>query len=162
VKADNQILEKATRRALCGKGAHAETPTVFSEMNWKLAGTRPAGAPHSLFQLLNHMIYWQDWAVKWLDGEQPPIPKHAPGSWPGGAEPASAEEWKQTVARFENGLDRLERQAGEGDLLSKRGSKSRLEMLQTIAGHNSHHAGQAVLLRQMLGAWPPPSGGLTW
>jgi hypothetical protein len=40
--------------------------------------------------------------------------------------------------------------------------KSRLEMLHTIAGHNSYHVGQVVLLRQLLAAWPPPSGGLTW
>lgn len=31
-----------------------------------------------------------------------------------------------------------------------------------IATYNSHHAGQVVLLRQLLGKWPPRSGGLTW
>jgi hypothetical protein len=35
-------------------------------------------------------------------------------------------------------------------------------MLQAIASHNSYHAGQVVALRQILAAWPPPSGGLTW
>jgi hypothetical protein len=35
-------------------------------------------------------------------------------------------------------------------------------MLQTIGAHNSYHLGQVVQLRQMLGAWPPASGGLTW
>jgi hypothetical protein len=25
-----------------------------------------------------------------------------------------------------------------------------------------HHAGQVAFLRQLLGEWPPPSGGLTW
>jgi uncharacterized damage-inducible protein DinB len=35
-------------------------------------------------------------------------------------------------------------------------------MAQTMGAHNSYHAGQAVLLRQLLGQWPPPSGGLTW
>jgi len=31
-----------------------------------------------------------------------------------------------------------------------------------MAAHNSHHLGQVVLLRLMLGAWPPPSGSYTW
>jgi uncharacterized damage-inducible protein DinB len=31
-----------------------------------------------------------------------------------------------------------------------------------MAAHNSHHLGQVVLLRQILGAWPPPSGSYTW
>jgi hypothetical protein len=35
-------------------------------------------------------------------------------------------------------------------------------MLQTIGSHNSYHAGQVVIVRQALDAWPPPSGGLTW
>ena len=35
-------------------------------------------------------------------------------------------------------------------------------MLHTIASHNSYHLGQIVLVRQLLGAWPPPGGGLTW
>jgi len=35
-------------------------------------------------------------------------------------------------------------------------------MLQTIGSHNSYHAGEVAFLRQILGKWPPPSGGLTW
>jgi hypothetical protein len=31
-----------------------------------------------------------------------------------------------------------------------------------MAAHNPHDLGQVVLLRQMLGAWPPPSGSYTW
>ena len=32
---------------------------------------------------------------------------------------------------------------------------------QTLV-HNSYHVGQVVLLRQALGAWPPPSGTDSW
>jgi uncharacterized damage-inducible protein DinB len=39
---------------------------------------------------------------------------------------------------------------------------SRLRMFHTIASHTSYHIGQVVMLRQLLGKWPPPSGGLTW
>jgi len=157
-----EILEKTVGHALSGEGAHAGSRNVFEGLDWKLAGTKPAGAPHSLFQLLQHLTYWQDWVVKWLDGKTPPIPKHAAGSWSKAAGPASKEEWDGAVKSFLKGLDALESGARGGDLLKERGKKSRLEMLQAIASHNSYHLGQAVLLRQMLGAWPPPSGGLTW
>jgi hypothetical protein len=156
------ILEKTIGCALSGEGAHAASHNVFEGLDWKLAGSRPAGAPHSLFQLLQHLIYWQDWVIKWLDGKTPSIPKHASGSWPRSVSPASEEEWKRAVKDFRQGLDALERASGGAELLVKRGKKSRLEMLVTIASHNSYHLGQAALLRQMLGAWPPPSGGLTW
>ncbi len=155
-------LEKTIGSALSGKGSHVATKTLFAGLGWKAAGARPQGVPHSVFQLLNHMSYWQDWVVKWLDGENPPVPKHASGGWPGSVGPASAKAWQQAVRDFRNGLAKLERQSREADLLTKRGKHSRLGMLQALASHNSYHAGQIVMLRQILGAWPPPSGGLTW
>jgi len=157
-----KILDRTVSRALLGQGAHVEATDIVAGVDWKLSGTRPNGAPHSLFQLLNHIIYWQDWAVKWLDGNKPSIPAHASGSWPGKPGPASRKEWERAVRRFLKGLEELQHRCREADLFARPGKKSRLEMLHTIASHNSYHVGQIVLLRQMLGAWPPPSGGLTW
>ena len=159
---DHKILEKTVGSALSGKGSHVGVQNVFEGLDWKVAGARPEGVPHSLFQLLNHLTYWQDWVVKWLDGEAPPVPKHASGGWPGSPAPASVKEWQRAVRGFRSGVDRLARQAREADLLTTRGKHSQLGMLQAIASHNSYHAGQVVLLRQVLGVWPPPSGGVTW
>jgi uncharacterized damage-inducible protein DinB len=159
---ERKILEKMVGNALSGKGSHVGTKDLFVGLGWKVAGTRPEGAPHSIFQLLNHMSYWQDWVVKWLDGGNPRVPKHASGGWPGSPAPASAKEWQQAVRAFRSGLQKLDRQSRQADLLATRGQHSRLGMLQAIAAHNSYHAGQVVVLRQMLGAWPPPSGGVTW
>jgi uncharacterized damage-inducible protein DinB len=131
-------------------------------LDWNVVGLRPDGVPHSIFQLLNHLVYWQDWVVNWLDDRNPPIPESAAGSWPGNASPANAEAWEEALERFIGGVDKLNRQACETDPFAKGDGKSRLEMLQTIASHNSYHLGQVVILRQMIGAWPPPSGGLTW
>jgi hypothetical protein len=158
----DEILQASLKRALTGEGAHVEAKNVFDGLDWKLAGAQPEGAPHTIFQLLSHLIYWQDWVVKWLDGETPPIPERAAGSWPGALGPESAAEWEQSVRQFVEGFERLISQVDEGDLLAEGDRKSRFEMLQTIASHNSYHLGQAVHLRQMLGAWPPPGGGLTW
>jgi uncharacterized damage-inducible protein DinB len=155
-------VQRTARGAVTGKGAHAQTREVFDGLDWKLAGARPPGAPHSACQLLEHMTFWQEWAARWLDGEDPATPRHAAGSWPGGHGPATAAEWRQAVKRFQRALDALERRCRAGDLLAKPGSKTALEMLQTIGSHNSYHAGQVAMLRQALGAWPPPSGGLTW
>jgi uncharacterized damage-inducible protein DinB len=111
---------------------------------------------HTVFQLLNHMVFWQDWVVAWLDGQKPPSTS---GSWRGSDGPATREEWERAVGRFRSGLAELARCAGEGDLLIKRGRTSPLEMLQTAISHTSYHTGQVVMLRQMLGAWPPSPRG---
>ena len=36
------------------------------------------------------------------------------------------------------------------------------EQLESLAAHNAYHFGRIVLMRQIEGAWPPPSGGDTW
>ena len=162
MKSSQMILEKAVRDAISGKGAHVEAKHALGGLDWKTAGSRPDGIPHSIFQLVNHMVFWQEWVVKWLDGKNTTIPKHASGSWPGRVGPTTAKDWKETVKRFVSGLEKLNEQSLGADLYSKRGRKSRLEMIQTIVLHNSYHLGQIVLIRQMFGAWPPPSGGLTW
>lgn len=160
-------LQKSLLAALTGKGAHVEARHVFEGLDWRLAGRPVEGADHSIFQLLNHVIYWQEWALRWLTEEgRPPIPKHASGSWPGSVAPVSQVEWKQTVERFVATLAELSRLSRSTDLFVEKragsAKKSRMEMLQTIASHNSYHLGQVVLSRRILGAWPPPSGGLTW
>jgi uncharacterized damage-inducible protein DinB len=159
---ESKILHKTLGRAVSGEGAHAGTEAIFAGLDWQLAGIRPERAPHTVFELLNHMVFWQDWAIRWFAGGSPPIPQHASGSWPGASGPASEEAWQAAVECFRKGLEALAEQSREADLFARHGNKSRLEMLQTMAAHNSYHAGQVVLLRQMLGAWPPPSGGLTW
>jgi len=159
---DRNVLQRTARTALSGKNSHVESTKVLAGLDWKLAGARPKGAPHSVFQLVNHVTYWQEWAVKWLDGGNPRAPRHAAGSWPGRVGPASRAEWSRAVRRFRAALADLNRRARREDLLSKRGSMTRLEMLHTIGSHTSYHVGQVALLRQMLGAWPPPSGGVTW
>jgi len=156
------VLQLTVSRALSGRDSHVQAADALAALDWRLSGARPDGVPHSIFQLANHMIYWQKWAVRWLDGKRPRPPKHAAGSWPGTVVPANRREWERTVRRFSVAIAALERCSRSVDPMSRRGKMSRLEMLHLIGSHTSYHVGQVVLLRQMLGAWPPPSGGLTW
>jgi hypothetical protein len=69
--ADRQILKKMILNALSGKGAHVSVKDAVAGLDWKVSGVQPEGVSHSIFQLLNHMIYWNQWVVKWLAGEKP-------------------------------------------------------------------------------------------
>ena len=149
------------RRALTGKDAHVITKTVFDGLEWTAAGLRPPGAPHTLYQLLNHMIFWQDWVLAWLDRRSPAPAEHASVGWPGTPAPSSLTEWTDAVRHFREGLGRLEARY-RARPMAGRGRKTPSEMLAAIGAHNSYHAGQVVLLRQQAGHWPPPTGGLTW
>jgi uncharacterized damage-inducible protein DinB len=159
---DLSVVQRTTGRALSGKDAHVETAGVVEGLGWKLAGARPADVPHSIFQLVNHIIYWQEWVVKWFDGKKPRTPRNATGSWPGRVSPSDRREWEQTIRRLRDVLAALERHSTQTDLFSKRGKWTPLEMLHVVGAHTSYHVGQIAFLRQLLGAWPPPSGGVTW
>ena len=87
---DQKVLRKMILNALSGKGAHVAAKDAVAGLDWKLSGMQPEGASHSIFQLLNHMIYWNRWVVKWVSGQKPVVPKHASGSWPGKTEPDSS------------------------------------------------------------------------
>ena len=156
------IVTRALERAVTGHGAHASAAHVFAGVDWNTAGMLPRGARHSLYQLAAHMSFWQEWVLEWLEDKHPAPPAHAGGSWPSQAAPASEREWKRTLARDEKGMLELQRRSRRLDLFERRSNKSVFEMLQTIASHNSYHAGQAACLRQLLSKWPPPQGGLTW
>ncbi len=162
MKTDREVIDEALEDALAGEGAHVEAQRVFDGLDWRVAARVPEGAPHSVFQVLNHMIFWQDWAVRWLDGRRPPLPRHATGSWPGPPGPRNRADWTRQVDRFRRGLAGPQEQVRKADPFTTRNGRTRLGMLRTMASHTSYHVGQVVALRQIVGSWPPPSGGLTW
>jgi uncharacterized damage-inducible protein DinB len=149
---------------LHGKGAHVDTATVFDGLDWQLAGAKPEGCPHSAWELLSHMVYWQDFMLAYLKGETPKSPEHAAESWPDASAPESGEEWNRALARFSEGLQEAEQEAAKELMEKGAGGKgrTRAEWLMGITLHNTYHAGQAVVVRRMISAWPPPSGGETW
>lgn len=149
---------------LHGEDAHVDPLSVFEGLQWEMADKKPAGCPHSVWQILNHMIFWQDFILDYLQGEVPNSPEHAEDSWPGGTAPFNRAEWNGTVFRFNEGLEKADNEAkkdlqecGFGNSESSRG-----DFLAMLMVHNSYHTGQVALIRRMIGEWPPPSGGDTW
>jgi uncharacterized damage-inducible protein DinB len=161
-KAGTNPVAEAVAKALSCKSCHVSVSRALEGLDWKLAGIRPKGSEHTISQFLAHMTYWQDWAIEWLEGKDPGLPKHASLGWQKKLGPKSAREWKTAVGDFERGLRRLTVLSGKGDILEKGGKWTRLETFRVIVQHNSYHIGQIVLTRTVLGAWPPPSGGDTW
>ena len=162
MRTERDILKQTLSRALFGKDAHVQSTRALEGLDWKNAGARPKGMPHSIFQLLNHMIYWQHWTIQWLDGKKPKLPKHASMSWPGDVGPKNQKTWQQTTKAFLTGQKELFQRCQKLDSFNKSGKWSCSDIMQIIGSHNSYHLGQIVLIRRMLDSWPPPSGGDTW
>jgi len=156
----NEFLQKGIR----GTSAHTDAAVVFEGLDWQQAGEKPEKCPHSVWQLLWHMNYWQDFMLAYLKGEAPRNPEQAAETWPEDPRPTSEQDWVQEVERFSAGLLQAEQESAKDFSEEGFGKKrrTRADLLMVIINHNSYHAGQVVFVRRMIGAWPPPSGGDTW
>lgn len=155
------------QQLLYGKGAHALTLNSLEGLDEKLTAARPANAPHSIYQLLMHMIYWQEYELQKIAGANPSYPAHASESWPAETAPKNLRAWHETIQRCADGLKRYETLLADPatDLervITAKKNETVRDVIVMIIAHNSHHLGQIITLRQQLGAWPPPQGGDTW
>jgi hypothetical protein len=120
-----------------------------------LQGKKPAGAPHSAWQLLEHLRIAQSDILEFSRNPQHVSPNWPEGYWPSSETPPNARAWAESVAAFER--DRKEFMAlvqdpkfdlfqrfphGEGQNL--------LREALLVASHNSYHLGQLVFLKKML------------
>ncbi|MCA9839130.1 MAG: DinB family protein [Trueperaceae bacterium] len=141
---------------LTGDGAHANVREILKGIELKQLGVRPDVSPHSIYEELWHLVYWQDLLLDWIHGEERIIPEEEGHDWPKKQAPAELKEARELVRRFLEGINsaaQLARHVAELDriVLQKYTVRS---LLETLLAHNSYHLGQIVLLRQLIGIWP--------
>ena len=160
--------------ALCFIGDSAHTPAshILEDLTGELAHARVPGATHTIYEELWHATFWQQVMLERVKGLGTPTPEHNSTSFPN-AEQTGAEPWADLCRRFLAGAEEAAALAESDDAkldevvrcpspANPARSMTVREQLESFAAHNAYHFGRIVLLRQMLGSWPPPSGGLTW
>jgi len=155
------------RELLYGVGSHVHILDGLDGLDPQVAGTMPGHGAHSIFQILGHMVYWQDIALARMRGERPPEPSTAAEGWLTPQAPEDESDWQAAIASLAEGLRSIEAMVADTSYDLDRaldGTKNRTgrgEVLM-VQGHNSYHLGQIVELRRQLGSWPPPKGGDSW
>ncbi len=163
----SQVLAELLR----GKGAHVDPLASVEDLSSELAERRIEGFPHSVADLVFHMNYWMNYELKRIRGQNPHYPEHNAESFP-----TARQNWDQLkrdlswfVSEFsklaQSPPEELERKVESSTAaLEQQSSKlNSVEALlwQMVAQH-SYPAGQIVMIRQALKAWPPMAGGDTW
>ncbi|MFP5229363.1 MAG: DinB family protein [Acidobacteriota bacterium] len=155
-----------------GDSAHAPPAHILEDLSEEQAHHTVPGAPHSIYAEVWHTAYWQEVMLGRVHGRGTPSPEHNSMSFPDEAA-VRAEAWRDLAARFLRGAEESAAIAGEDAQTLERvvlcpspshpqRSMTVREQLESFAAHNAYHLGRVVILRQMQGCWPPPSGGLTW
>jgi uncharacterized damage-inducible protein DinB len=163
-------MEKALRERIigsaAGSGAHVKAAAALEHLTVAQARRHPSRRLATIWEELGHVVFWQDFILDTIKGGTPQAPAHAAGSWPPMPKGrGAAKRWDALVARFLAGLGEAEKLARKLGVEARvgRGKKSALGgHLLMLGSHNSYHLGQIVSLRKLIGAWPPPSGGVTW
>jgi len=144
-------------------------PRVLEGLAPELAHRRIDGTTHSIAELVAHLAFWQQWFFRRCQGVAEPMVQHAADGWPAvaaGTWPAVLESYLAGLTRLtewaEAAGERLEQPLAPAIEFPPLAEYTVRDALGHVANHNAHHLGQVILLRQLLGAWPPPAGSWTW
>jgi len=142
---------------LAGGGAHLPAQEVLSRFPVPLRGIKPRGAPHTPWQLLEHMRLAQWDILRFGLDPAHESPVWPDDYWPASAAPPDPRAWSRSVKAFLADLHALRRIAldRERDLLAPLAhapDATWLGELYLVASHNSYHLGQLELLRRALEA----------
>ena len=154
---------------LSGEGVHLEPGAILDGLTADQAHAKPHGLPHSIAEIVGHICYWQEWFNRCVVGGFTGIAQHAADGWPA----VRPDEWPALRTRYLHSIEETKRIATESDSLDhpvlppgldipSLANESRGAGLLHAAVHSSHHFGQVITIRQLLGLWPPPAGTMTW
>jgi uncharacterized damage-inducible protein DinB len=165
----NELVLNELTKALTADSAHASPAFILEGLTDAIAHTKIPNTPHTIYQELFHITFWQQMSVDWARGLETPYPlKPELGFGLDSTEPHAS-----LISRFFNTNKIAASFAADPASLTKSircpsppGEPTRqmtvAEQLISLASHNAYHFGRIVLLRQLQGAWPPPSGGFSW
>ena len=139
------------------KGAHVTFHEAVSDFPVHLRGTKPPGAPHSPWQLLEHMRLAQEDILDFSRNAGYREKKFPDDYWPATEAPPSEEAWEKSIQQFQESLKEMQALVADTkhDLLALiphgKGQTLLREAL-LVADHNAYHLGQLMFLRKMLEA----------
>jgi hypothetical protein len=135
--------------------AHVDVRSTLEDFPPDLRGRKPEGAPHTPWQLLEHMRIAQWDILRFSLDANHVSPKWPEGYWPESDTPKNANAWEQSVRKFLADLDAVcdFMRDPSRDLFAPIPDGSGQTLLREallVADHNAYHLGQLVMVRRIL------------
>jgi hypothetical protein len=152
------IVRENLLSLLKGGHAHVRPEDVLNGFPETLRGKTAKGAPHTAWELLEHMRIAQWDILEFSRDAKHVSPVYPEGYWPKTKAPPSRAAWTASVKSFINDLKAMEQLVEDPstNLYARiphgQGQTVFREAL-LVADHNAYHLGQLVLVRRLLGAW---------
>jgi len=138
--------------------AHADFDAAVRDFPVALRGKKPRGAPHTAWQLLEHMRIAQWDILEFSRNPRHASPKWPDGYWPETPAPPDEAAWDKSIKRFRTDLKAMQKLVADpaNDLFAPFAhgdGQTLMREVLLVADHNAYHIGQLVLLRRLLAAW---------
>jgi uncharacterized damage-inducible protein DinB len=154
----NDALRSLLSKLLDWEDAHLSIDAAVEGIPPGSRGTRPEGAPHSAWQLLEHLRICQRDILEFCRNPAY-VELKFEDYWPPTVAPPTATAWEESVGHFRRDRDALKELASDSSVdlfasIPHGTGQTYLRELALVADHNAYHVGQLVLLRRLLGVWP--------
>lgn len=135
--------------------AHMDVRSALEDFPAGLRGRKPRGAPHTAWQLLEHMRIAQWDILEFSLSAKHVSPKWPEGYWPQSEAPPDEKAWDKSVRQFLADLDRVCQMVSDPklDLFAKiphGDGQTCLREALLVADHNAYHLGQLVMVKKIL------------
>ncbi len=156
---NDKALREHVDYLLQGGGAHVKFDEVIADVPVKLRGQKPAGIPHSLWMLLEHLRLAQWDILEFSRNPKYVSPEWPEGYWPKTEAPPKPDAWNESIKKVQQDLKAMRDLVKDPktDLFAKipwGDSQTILREALLVADHNAYHLGQMLDVRRLLGAWP--------
>jgi len=156
-----EILHRILIGAISGRNAHLSINKALNGLKLDISGKKVINTPYTIWQLINHLNYWQVKFLQKLEGNEVSFNINWEEGWEESLNAANQEildrKIKNLLGSIEKATDIL---LSEVDKVEPhKYYQDKFDVLQTMASHISYHLGELIILRRMFGAWNAPTVG---
>lgn len=151
---------KQLARLLGWSDAHVSFDEAVAGLPVAARGQVPRGLPYSPWQLVEHMRLAQADILEFTVRRRYREKQWPADYWPPTAAPPNRQAWNASLAGFRQDRRALERLMTNPrrDMMAPVPAGTGQTLLREVilaADHTAYHVGQLVLVRRLLGCWPP-------
>jgi hypothetical protein len=154
---NDRILRDQLVAFLRGAEAHLDFASAFKDFPEEHFGTVPDGAPHSAWQLLEHIRFTLHDLLVFSTDSHYAAPAWPDDYWVKQTAPPSRKAWLESVKAVEEDLEEFEKLVMNSDSnlyanIPWGDGQNLLREVLLAGDHTSYHVGQVVILKKQLTA----------
>ncbi len=153
-------LINAISSGFYGEWTHIDPKYALTGLTPLNARKKPDGSAHSSWELLHHIVIWQDTIIRHIQGETLNWNDiEAKDNWPSTESMKDDSNFSTLLARFYSSVEKATTLLTSVDFLKTSGGFPELSTIKlyiVLLQHTSYHIGQIITIRQCLGDSPKP------